>query len=87
MRSSQNGKLPNVGRNPAAGMSVPDRVVTNDELAERMDTSDEWIQQRTGIKQRHFIDEEGVGASDLAVPAVKMACENAGIEVSNIDAI
>jgi 3-oxoacyl-[acyl-carrier-protein] synthase-3 len=51
------------------------------------DTSDEWIQQRTGIVERRYIEHSGIGSSDLAVPAVKMACENAGIEPSQIDAI
>ena len=69
------------------GHYVPTRVVTNDDLANMFETSDEWIQQRTGIKERRFIEESGIGASDLAVPAVKMACENAGIDVSDIDAI
>ncbi len=69
------------------GHYVPPKVVTNDDLAQMFDTSDEWIQQRTGIKERHFVDENGTGASDLAVPAVKMACERAGVEVSEIDAI
>jgi len=69
------------------GHYVPSKVVTNDDLAKMFDTSDEWIQQRTGIKERRYIEESGTGASDLAVPAVKMACENAGIEVSDIDAI
>ncbi|UCH29814.1 MAG: ketoacyl-ACP synthase III [Myxococcales bacterium] len=69
------------------GHYVPSKVVTNDDLAKMFDTSDEWIQQRTGIKERHYIEEDGIGASDLAVPAVQMACKNAGIEVSDIDAI
>jgi 3-oxoacyl-[acyl-carrier-protein] synthase-3 len=69
------------------GHYVPPKVVTNDDLAKMFDTSDEWIQQRTGIKQRHYIDKNGTGPSDLAVPAVQMACENAGIDVSEIDAI
>ncbi len=69
------------------GHYVPSKVVTNDDLAKMIDTSDEWIQQRTGIKERRFIEENGTGPSDLAVPAVKMACENAGIEVSDMDAI
>ncbi len=69
------------------GHYVPSKVVTNDDLAKMFDTSDEWIQQRTGIKERRFIEESGIGPSDLAVPAVKMACENAGIEVSDVDAI
>ena len=50
------------------GMYVPDRVVTNHDLAERMDTSDEWIRQRSGIEQRHWV-EGGVGSSDLAKEA------------------
>ena len=69
------------------GHYVPSKVVTNDDLAKLIDTSDEWIQQRTGIKERRYIEEDGIGASDLAVPAVQMACKNAGIEVSDIDAI
>ncbi|KPK48843.1 MAG: 3-oxoacyl-ACP synthase [Myxococcales bacterium SG8_38_1] len=69
------------------GHYVPPKVVTNDDLAKMFDTSDEWIQQRTGIKERHYIDQDGTGPSDLAVPAVKMACKNAGIDVSEIDAI
>lgn len=69
------------------GHYVPTKVVTNDDLAKMFDTTDEWIQQRTGIKERRFIEHSGIGPSDLAVPAAKMACENAGIEVSEIDAI
>jgi len=69
------------------GHYVPSKVVTNDDLAEMFTTSDEWIQQRTGIKKRHFIEESGIGASDLAVPAVKAACEQAGVDVQEIDAI
>ena len=66
---------------------MPDEVVTNEDFTKIVDTSDEWITQMTGIKERRYIEESGIGASDLAVPAVKMACENAGIEVSDIDAI
>lgn len=69
------------------GHYVPTKVVTNDDLAQMFDTSDEWIQQRTGIKERRFIEHAGIGPADLAVPAVEMACANAGIEVSEIDAI
>lgn len=69
------------------GHYVPSKVVTNDDLASMFDTSDEWIQQRTGIKERRYVEQSGIGASDLAVPAVKMACEHAGIDVSDIDAI
>lgn len=69
------------------GHYVPSKVVTNNDLAAMFETSDEWIQQRTGIVERRFIEHSGIGASDLAIPAVKMACEKAGIEVSEIDMI
>ena len=68
------------------GHHVPPRVVTNDELAQRMNTSDEWITQRSGIKERRYVD-EGTGASDLAVPAARQACARAGIQIEDIDAI
>jgi len=51
------------------GHYVPSKVVTNDDLAKLFDTSDEWIQQRTGIKERRYIEDSGTGPSDLAVPA------------------
>ena len=53
------------------GHFVPDHVVTNEDLSKRMDTSDEWIQQRTGIQQRRHVDfdVEPMGASDLATRA------------------
>jgi 3-oxoacyl-[acyl-carrier-protein] synthase III len=69
------------------GHYVPSKVVTNDDLSKLFETSDEWIQQRTGIKERRYIEHTGIGASDLAVPAVKMACERAQIAVSDIDLI
>lgn len=69
------------------GHYVPSRVVTNDDLAKMMTTSDEWIVQRTGIKERRFIEHTGIGASDLAVPACKMALEHAGVRAEEIDAI
>lgn len=69
------------------GHYVPSKVVTNHDLAKLFETSDEWIQQRSGIRERRFIEESGIGPSDLAVPAVKMACERAGIAVTDIDAI
>jgi 3-oxoacyl-[acyl-carrier-protein] synthase III len=68
------------------GMFVPPRVVTNDDLAKRMDTSDEWIQKRTGIKQRHHV-EDGMGPTDLAYEASKQALEAAGLEATDIDMI
>lgn len=69
------------------GHYVPTKVVTNDDLAQMMPTTDEWIQQRSGIKERRFIEESGIGASDLAVPACKMAFERAGCDAKDIDAI
>lgn len=70
-----------------AGHYLPSRVVTNDDLAKLMPTSDEWIVQRTGIKERRFIEHSGIGASDLAMPAAKMAMEQAGIGPQDLDAI
>jgi 3-oxoacyl-[acyl-carrier-protein] synthase-3 len=66
---------------------VPTKVVTNDDLAKLMPTSDEWIQQRTGIKERRFVERDGVGSSDLAVPAAEMAVERAGRSLKDIDMI
>ncbi len=70
-----------------AGHYVPSKVVTNDDLAKLFTTSDEWIVQRSGIRERRYIEHDGIGASDLAVPAVHMACERAGVALSEIDAI
>lgn len=69
------------------GHYVPTRVVTNDDLSKLMATSDEWIVQRTGIRERRYIEHTGIGASDLAVPASKMAIEHAGLTMEDIDAI
>ena len=69
------------------GHYTPSRVVTNADLAKLMTTSDEWIVQRTGIRERRFIEHSGIGASDLAVPASKMALEQAGVEAKDVDAI
>src|SRR5262245_27416101 len=69
------------------GHHVPSKVVTNDDLAKLMPTSDEWIQQRTGIKERRFIEQDGIGASDLALPAAKTAVERAGRAPSDVDMI
>lgn len=69
------------------GHYLPSKVVTNDDLAKLMPTSDEWIQQRSGIKERRFIEHDGIGASDLGVPAAKMAVERAGRELKDVDMI
>jgi 3-oxoacyl-[acyl-carrier-protein] synthase-3 len=70
----------------ALGTFVPERVVTNAELTTRMETSDEWIVQRTGIRERRWA-EPGTGASDLALEATKRALDAAGWKASDIEAI
>ena len=67
-------------------MYVPPRVVTNHDLAKLMDTSDEWIQQRTGIVQRHHVD-PGTGPAALAREASLRALEAAGVAPDQLDAI
>lgn len=68
------------------GAYLPERIVTNDELATRIDTSDAWIRKRTGIRQRH-IAADGELTSDLAVAACRPALDNAGIAAEEIDLI
>jgi 3-oxoacyl-[acyl-carrier-protein] synthase-3 len=68
------------------GAYLPERIVTNAELAAKVDTSDEWIVQRTGIRQRH-IAAEGEVTSDLAVIAAQRALDHAGLKASDIDLI
>jgi 3-oxoacyl-[acyl-carrier-protein] synthase-3 len=68
------------------GSYLPARIVTNAELAARMDTSDEWIKQRTGISQRH-IAAEGETTSQLGVKAAEAALAQAGLKASDIDLI
>jgi len=68
------------------GFYLPPRIVTNDELSSYMDTTDEWIQERTGIKERRYV-EKGVGPSDLAIPATEQALKAAGLTISDIDFI
>jgi 3-oxoacyl-[acyl-carrier-protein] synthase-3 len=68
------------------GSYLPRRVMTNEEFAERLDTSDAWIRERTGIRQRHIAD-ESQGASDLALEASRAALAAAGLEASRLDLI
>jgi 3-oxoacyl-[acyl-carrier-protein] synthase-3 len=70
----------------ALGTHVPDRVVTNEELSQRMETSDAWIQERTGIKERRWV-REGTGNSDLALEATRKALAQAGWEPKDVQAI
>ena len=69
-----------------AGAALPARVVTNDELADRLDTSNEWIVERTGIRQRHIAG-EGETTSTLATDAARAALADAGIDAGDIDLI
>ena len=70
------------------GRYVPPRLVTNDDLSKWMETSDEWIRQRTGIEQRYWTPEEGgVGSSDLGLEASKLAIQRAGWQPEDIDMI
>ena len=69
-----------------SGSYLPRNIVTNDDLAQRMDTSDEWIRSRTGIRQRH-IAEAGETSSSLALEASKSAIAGAGIAAQDIDLI
>ncbi len=70
------------------GRYLPERVVTNHDLEKFMDTTDEWIQQRTGIIERRWIAEEGgVGASDLALEAARIALGRAGWAPEDLDLI
>ncbi len=68
------------------GSYVPPRIVTNEDLTQLMDTSDEWITQRTGIKQRHWV-ESTTSTSDLALEASKQALASAGIGPEELDMI
>jgi 3-oxoacyl-[acyl-carrier-protein] synthase III len=68
------------------GSYLPQRILTNAELATRIDTSDEWIVQRTGIRQRH-VAADGEHTSDLAINAAQAAMANAGVDAQSIDLI
>ena len=68
------------------GCYVPDRVLTNDDIAEMVDTSDEWIRERTGIRERRIASPEQA-MSDIALPAAQAALEEAGLEAREIDLI
>jgi 3-oxoacyl-[acyl-carrier-protein] synthase-3 len=65
---------------------VPERVITNNDLTRWMETSDEWIRQRSGICERRWVD-DGVGSSDLAFEAAKQALGRAGLEASDLDCV
>jgi 3-oxoacyl-[acyl-carrier-protein] synthase III len=68
------------------GCYVPDRVLTNDDLAQMVDTSDEWIVERTGIRERRIASDEQA-MSDIALPAARTALEQADLEAAELDLI
>ena len=68
-------------------MYVPKNVITNNDLLKYMDTSDEWIQERTGIKERRFADRTGETTTTMGIEAAKVAIERAGITPQDIDFI
>ena len=70
----------------ALGTYVPPRLLTNADLEKMVETSDSWILERTGIRQRHIVD-KGVATSDLAVAAAKVALEQRGIAPTEVEAI
>lgn len=67
------------------GSCLPKTIVTNDDLSKIMDTSDEWISSRTGIRERHLVKEETTAA--LSITAAKRALENAGVTAKELDMI
>jgi len=69
----------------AIGGYVPEYVLTNAELEKMVDTTDEWITSRTGIKERRILKGEGLGTSDLAVPAVQDMLRKRGIQAEDIE--
>jgi 3-oxoacyl-[acyl-carrier-protein] synthase-3 len=68
------------------GRGVPSRVLTNADLMKMVDTSDSWIVERTGIRQRHVL-EPSLAASDLATVAARNACQSAGVDPASVDCI
>lgn len=71
----------------SVGMYVPPNVFTNNDLIKFMDTSDEWIQERTGIQERRYADRTGETTATMGIEAAKIAIERAGITPQDIDFI
>jgi len=69
----------------ATGRALPNKIVTNDDLSKIVDTNDEWIQTRTGIKQRHYCEDET--CASLAIEAGRIAIERAGIDPKDIGVV
>ncbi len=71
----------------AVGGYVPEYRLTNKELENMVETNDEWIRTRTGVEERRILKGEGLGSSDLAVPAVLELCNKRGIKADTIDCL
>ena len=69
------------------GGYVPDYILNNEELSRMVDTSDEWITTRVGIKERHILTEEGLGTSYMARKAAKQLLQKTGVDLDTIDAL
>jgi 3-oxoacyl-[acyl-carrier-protein] synthase III len=69
------------------GGYVPEYRLTNFELEKMVDTNDEWIRSRTGIEERRILKGDGLGSSDMAVPAIQELCRKRGIAVEEIECI
>ena len=69
------------------GGYVPDYILTNDELSRMVDTSDEWIRTRVGIRERRILTEEGLGASYMARKACKQLLQKTGADPDSIEAL
>jgi 3-oxoacyl-[acyl-carrier-protein] synthase III len=90
MEKTETGKEKRMRRTiiRGTGRYLPPRILTNDDLTQWMDTSDEWIRQRTGIEQRHWVDEEHpMGSSDLALAASNIALARSGWQAADLDLI
>ena len=68
------------------GAYVPSKILTNDDLSKMVDTTDEWITKRTGIKERHIAAEDET-TSDMGVEAAKLAIDRSGVDASEIDMV
>ena len=74
-----------IGKICGTGSYIPPKILSNDDLSEMVETSDEWIRERTGVRNRHIAGEET--SSFMASEAAKRAVENAGISPEEIDLI
>ncbi len=71
----------------STGFYVPERIVTNDDLTEFWETSDEWIRERSGIEVRHWVERGAETSSDLALRAARSALDSAGMDPQDLDCI